>query len=976
MESRAYLRRILSFCLAFLLSASVLRGLIPFQSYAADGAKFYAEKSGGAYSDDKRDLVEDYSNENYYPLSEGVELTGGDMRGGAALEVTSAETSEGTFYLVFEETKDLSPYNELYFQLRIDGAAGECSLSMSFASGNATYTVSGEFTSNTLYDVFCPVSAFEERGEVDHVYCSFSSQSKIDGLLISAIYADARFTYSHASRFCADTFRIDSPCEITEDAVTAEPADGACAIEAPRRLERGDGWTVIARVSVSGVDSGTMTFSVKGNDAKEFSDISTINLFPGENAYTFIYAVTAGDDSYRLLFSGVTCTDGKKFSVNSVSFSYYIEKSRDTSKTYPASISGCSVSADGTSVSVKGTVASSFVVNHIDGELGVVAYDIWDSSSPVIAATADMSTLVDIRFPASSLEALPDLCRYGIALIGEDGKFEPISAGVFPYQAPGAVTASASVLGIESDDTSAPFDANASFTLVDVDPDMLIGDDPSGGRFHSYAGSFYYVNTSYEADLEKTLGFYVSSGLNVYVRIFGGYGAHGAFPDAGDKDAVMKYAAAVDYLTKKYPSIHGIVVGSRINMFIKSRSGNRDLFRYAENYSNLFRIMSAAARANNPSCTVAVPFGDGHVYDNERSSSEEYDAFSGVGGDACDPMLLSVLISRFFTGDGGIQWYMMYECASDPASNSELLSRAVSRLIQNVGSAPSGYILYWRPDREISEEDLSSLSVYTSSAGAATVTKSIIVSLVEQSDGRGAVSSLKHLPFDPEGVRDVTLASAAASDDISDKGHVFIKDFRRSYGSGSFFAGGAFTSLATEKSDSVPSLDPSGGERAIRAVSDGKSGGSGILMTLFDTPLDVSSADDINVALCVSGDEGEEYPVSVVVGNGGARCEYSFTARSGEAEVLKCDTGKIAFNGATYLAIEVLSGASYTLDVSRISLSRNDGDEGAIRGSAGETEEGGSGNGVRTVTAIAAIAVFTLMAFALLSIKGDRRKSK
>ena len=964
-------RRVMSFCLVFLMLLSASCRLGSGKVHAADGASFYFEESSALMNTTGRELVDDYSEGHYYAFAAADKVESGALRGKPSLVSTARDTDDGAFYIAYEEARDLSAFNELCFQMRVDGSSGSCAVQMTFSAAGKTYDVKGSFEAGKTYDVYCPLASFEERDRTDHIYFYYSSDGDLDSVTVSALYADDRFTYAHADRFSSDDFKIDTLAEISEKSITITPAAGACSLEASRLGREKAGNTVISRVSVSGVETGTLALFVKDKGAAEYSDISTINLFPGDNSYTFIYDISKGNDAYMLSFSGAECTNGMSLSVNSVSFTYYDEKIEEVSESLPALISSCSVSSDGKSVNVKGTVSSGFVVGNIDGKICIVAEDMWGKSAPVIVASADMSTMFDIKFSAAGLPALPYLCKYSVALLGEgEGEYERESQPVFPSAPTGALPGARTILGVESDDTSAPFECDASYTVFEIDLERLMTGDPASGRFHSYAGSYYYLSTSYLAEIEKTLGFYLQSGLKVYVRAVvpddTGDGIYGC-PDADDTESVMSCAAAIDYITEKYPSVYGAIAGCRINTFTYNRSNKDDLFLYAENYAKYLRVVSCAAKSNNPSCIVTVPFGDGYVYGGK---SAEYDGITGVGKDSCDPIMLSVLISKFLSVGGGVQWYMMYECEDEPKENAELLSRAASRLAQNVGSAPAGHILYWRPDGGSAAEDLSSLSEELGFTSLGT--RSFIISLTGKSvdeETTGAIKRIDTYISRGEGIR---VSTAASSYDTSVKGHVFIKDFRTSYGTGDFFSGGTVSSLTTETADVMSAFEGKSGLRALRATGDGSDGGCGVIMANYPDHISLGAADHLNVAMCVSG-EGEEFPVKIVIGDGTQRYEFDCTAASGEPAVFMCPLDGVDID-ASYIAAEVFAPSAYTVDISRITLSRNDGNERAISDAVGgDTSEKKDSRAL--ITSLIAVAVFTLAVFAVLSVRKDKGES-
>lgn len=972
--------RAISLCLVFLMLSAYFSHLAP-KTVAADDVRLWGVESLSPAAIGQMKLSVDYSEENFYPLAAGPEITYGTFRGRPALIVVDEGAAETSFYGVFETPLNLSAYKEMCFELRAEcDNDAQFSLTVTLSAGGAQQSAAAEFSANKTYDVYFPLSSFDERASIDHIYFTYTSNIPLTSFTMSGMFADDLFTYSHIGLFSADRFRSDTTIEITEDAIYPRTADGACYIEADTKGVSDEGQSVVARVGVADADTGTMILSVKGT-GEEFTDIATLNLFPGENVYTFIYDAEQDDDTYRISFSGVTETEGGRFALKGVTFTGYKESITDGAKSVPGSISSCTLSSDGKSVSVKGTVSSSFVVGNMSGKLGVFAVDMWESGDPVLLDSADMSTLFDMTFPVSGLEYPAYMCRFFVSLVGEDGSpSETVSQAIYPSAAASVPAASPSILGVESDDAASPFDAAAAYTVVDVNIDDLTADDPASGRFHSYSGGYYYFDSAVVSSLDSTLGFYISSGLMVYVRLLfdapEGAGVYGSL-DTDDPEAVMRYAAAVDYLTERYSGIYGLFVGRRVNSFIYNSGKKDDLFLYANNYVRTLRITSAAAKINIPSVLVAVPLGDSYVYpDGASFGTGEYDKMSGVGEASCDPLLLAALLSRFMSVGGVIPWYLAYECESDPAGTAELLSGVSARLVQNIGASPSGHILVWRPDHEIGAEELGELSSRMKDAAAALGTKSLIVSLTEQDgDVSDAVSAFKILDFESADAREIKTSFAITVKEPSTKGHVFIKDFRRSYGVGDFFCGGAFRSLTTEAGGAAAEIDGAAGGRSLRAES-GEDGGNGILMCRFSPELEVTGADYVNLVLCVSGEEGKIYPVTISVGSGTSRCEYTLSAPSGRASEVKCRIDKSFLSSASYFSVEVECGGETSLDISRISLSRDDGNGDLIEDSLGRAEQEAPDRGGTVISVLIGVTVFSVIIFGVISVKGELKEKK
>ena len=973
MRRRIFLKSI-AYCLAALFLASVF-SIFPVKTDAAGENSFFALESADASALSGMTLVENYADENFYPFG-STEIEYGSFRGMSAITASDGDLTSGSFYGVFENTLDLSEFNELCFELR--GTSGEeetFDLTVTLSAGGDMWRVNGEFDAGTVYDVYLPLAGYGARGYIDHIYISYTGAGSVT---MSGLFADEKYTYSHVGLFCADEFESDYELEVTEDALYVAPRDGAAVVTAKTRELGETGETAVIRVTVDGAESGSVIMSVKSAES-EYSDISTLGLFSGPNTYTFICEATEKVSDYRLSFVGVNTPEKGRLAVLGVSFTYYGEKIDETSGQYPGNVTSCALSSDGKSVRVKGTLGSGFVSSHIDDKIGVYAVDMWNDVAPQLVAKTDITTLFDMTFQTSDVALPPYYCRYFIALAGDEetGETVPLTPAVYPSALQTSSPAVDSILGVESDDTADAFDANAAYTSVEIALGDLVSGDPSNGRFHAYAGNYYYFNAEYIKELDSTLGFYISSGLSVYVRLVAESDEEGAVfgcVDADNREELMKYSAAVDYLTERYPGIYGIIVGRKVNSFVYNYIDKGDLLLYAKNYVRVLRVTSLVAKINDPSVIVAVPLGDSHVYSDAGEEVEaEYDETSGVGESACDPVLLSVLISKYMAVGGAFPWYIVYECEADPAENAEWLSRLSARLVQNVGASPSGHILYWRPEGELDADELEALSEKMSASSATLGTKTLLISLRDAESGEKFIPRIKELPFEQSPSRTVVVTSASRGAALTE-GHVFIKDFRSAWGSGEFFTGGSFTSATTETSAAASAFDGVEDVRALRVTTDGS--GSGIVMARFASPADFSAADTLFVVMALSG-EGESYPVKIILGSKGSRTEYSIDAVSGNAFAASCPIDKDTAKAVDYIAIEIPSGCPVTLDVSRISLSRSDRDtapiEEALGRTAGEKEKEEKQDILRVIVIVSAVS---LAVFALVSVRGDLRERR
>ena len=947
---RGIIKKATSVILVLLLFAPFAASLVPSRSLAAP--QFYIRD--GDHSDFSGMVrVFDYSGDNFYGFN------GLDTEVGADGFLTAEKESGGTFYGVFENLLDLSAYNEITFSLRAPEGAGEYSFGATLSSGGITYGAAGSFEAGAVYYVTLPVPDYEERTRIDHIYFTFTG---CDSVTVSPFYADEKFTYAHLDRFLSDTFVSTGELTLTERAVYIEPKDGVCSLEANIAAE-GEGGSRVVRVNVFDVRGGTMILSL-GREDGTYSDISTVQLFPGSNTYTFIDGESGNALSYRISFAGVG--DAERIGIGGVAISYYNEKIEEASAEYPGSVSSCALSSDGRTVRLKGTLSTSFVLANMGEKVGVFALDIWDRPTPSPVTEADISTVFDLSFPVSDLPLPAGFYRYFVALADS----EPLSEPVYPSSGAQSVQSAPSILGVEARDTSVPFASCAPYTVVEVNVSKLLSDDAAGARFHAFAGDYYYFDVNCVAELDRTLGIYIASGESVFIRVVydGEDGAVCSLPDADDEASVRAHAAAVDYITERYPGVTGIILGRKINVFTYNGKTENDLFKYAEKYVKLLRVTLTCARANSPSVGVAVPIGDNYLYsDAPEGETAFYDDMTGVGANACDPMFLSVLISKYIMSGGAIPWMLVYECESDPAHGAELIFRAAARLIQNVGASPTGQMLYWRPDHTIDDAELETLSARMTESSAALGTRCLVISLAEQSgDERYFADRIASLTFESTGARKRAGGDCFKFSAIPD-GQVFIKDFRRSWGVGGFAAGGSFTELTTESAAEFSKLEGVDGCRALRATSEG---GCGVIVSVFEEPLDLSNADHLNAVLSVTGD-AEVFGVKIILGGAGSRAVYE--VESGEASRIVCDLDDAPAE-ADFIAFEVDAQGGYRLEISSVSLSRADGDSSKIS-EAADKADGALGAGT-VIGVVTAASVITLLVFTAVTVAQNTRKKE
>ncbi|MBQ7715484.1 MAG: hypothetical protein IJT70_06415 [Clostridia bacterium] len=970
---RRIFERVISMILVILTAACSSPCLFcPVRAEENGGYRLFTEKDPSVIDLDGKDQIESYDDRSFTSSSEKFEIDYGTYKGRAALiaESKGGET-DADINTWYPDGLDLTKYNELYFQMRAEGETGTVTLYVTLITDDDSYTVKGDMELGSSYDVYVPIYGLSSRSSVKAIYFTFNSSAAINTVYLSRIYGDSLFTCTHIGRFSSDSFSSDNVFELYADRISANLHDGAFSIKAETKKSETELPTSSARVGASGADSGTLTLYV-GNGEEE-REISTVNLFPGMNYYTFVYPSVEGASSYRLSFSAVSETAGDKLTVNSVSFGSYCDALRTSAEAAPANITSCTLSQDGKSASVSGTISGSYVVNNLNTKIALFARDMW-GGEPALVCTSDISTLFDMRFSSS---ALPDplyTYSYFIAPEPEEGSAaDPISSTAYLASSSAAPSSAGVVFGIESSDSALPFDTLSDAVLVEADLEKLKGDE-TGGKFHSFSGGYYYFDSSYVSELDSSVGFYLSTGLSVYLRIVtpSPGGAKYKISDTEDPAETKEFCAVIDFLTKRYSGVSGLVLGKRIDSFVYNEYGEKDLFAYAGNYVRSLRLASSVAKINSPGISVLVPLGDGYVYpDADSAGREAYDRISGVGKYSCDPMMLAEFISRIVSSGGAFPWQIMYECEDAPYDAAERVSRASNRLTQ-IGSSFAGYVLYWMRDGELTQDDVESFYGEFTASAETLGTKAVIVSLAGfggfASDG--VVSSLK---------------SSAPVKVISGKADCFyetetdevtlIKDLRRSYGTEGFSVGGSFMALTTEADPLLSSFDGIQGGRALHASADPSKGNRGVLFCSFGSPVDLSDTEYLEITLSVGAEDGESRALTVALGGKTSRLEFSAEPDAGKAATVRCYLGDDAPTDAEYVALELETDGGASLNVSKIALSgiadipseRSKNDLPNGEGKIGKNE---------VIIVIIVFAVLSIGAFAFISAKGERREKK
>ncbi len=934
-------------------------------------------------------LVDNFGDAAYECDSNSFSVTKSELNGKSSQTVEKTEEDalwSATVYREYQTKLDLTAYNEIYFQFYVASENNEdITFTMTVHSGKATQALTRMLPVGKLLDVYFPIENFEERGSIDKISFTLDCPDGTNKVTISTLYADSLYSYSYLTLFSSDRITSKYGVSFFEDRIEPKLEDSTADVTARFSTVPKTALTACSMVTVSGALSGTLTLSVWDGLSKEYTDISTLTLSEGKNSYPFLFPTYKGTDTFRLTFSGINTAEGEALTVHGAVMSFFDEVIENKTD-YPCSIASCTVLEAGAKVRLSGTLRSSSVVNNLGAKLNVYAVNqLWEgeSAAPILLSSVDITTVFEISCSIQELKYNPQFYRYYITILNGDTE-ETVSSAVYPATPPSNFTMGNSVLGIQSDDSSAAFRTNSSHAVVDIDLTKLQSTDGKGGRVHSYGTSFCYLSDSYITELDSKINFLNGSGVNVYLRIlkskrYADSPCIYSMPDCSSYEECLSYLTMIDFLTSRYNEISGIILGSRIDCELYSYSAS-SLITKAQNYAELLRLTAIVARANATETEMIVPFGDGYVYGGDGDGAEYvYDALSGIGENSVSPLIISEIISRFIADCGSFKWYCLYECESSPEIAMNTVYKLSAALTQGSGASPSGHMVFWQPEKLITGEEIETLAESISSNAIALGTGAVIISITRQSvDPAVLFNIIEKNNFGENNFRKVTEHESIELKRPASSGNVLLWDFTRSFSTSGFIGGGAVSSISTEASASMAAFEGVDTCRVLKCLIDPSSNASGTVLCYFDTPKLLNNATALDVSINITSSK-DEIPVKVIIGKGNIRYEYSAELSSEDPSVIRCDTGILDEEfAAEYIAISLEPGTASSFEITRISAVNKNLSEDELIQRLNNSEADSTEMNIQSKSIWAAVAFIgiTIIGFAVLNIRSSDKNTK
>ncbi len=798
---------------------------------------------------------------------------------GSMLYVSAAGTGETTLSISadLEQPLELASLRELAFSMYISGS-GECSFTVTFLCGGIYYNASTKVSAGgkTMAYMLLPQQV---KGSVDALALTLTRQDEpIQSFSILSASGDERYSYAHVERFMSAGFEsVTGSLREEENRIFINAENGGASFF-PQYISKETedvGAAVCLRIR-SGQASGTI--AVEG-----VSGTAPLPLAAGEHTYVFVIEGAYSDLKYVL--NGVTATQEDPLVITSAAV--YPSKAFAAEKV--GTITSCR--SDGKSVTVKGTLSSETVVEHIDGQLALYMIPVWEEEEAILQKEPAAKMSISTRFELSAVpENLEVLYKYKVMILSGDKKIS-VAPAAFLNSGVAVTVADASVTGVHGTDTVGVFESNVSNVILDVYADRLLEtDDVYAALLYNAGRSHYYFDRSYVEELDAQISVYKSSGTHVYIRLFSSQ-ENGFVYTASDQGSVLQMYALTSFLAERYQGTAGFIMGSGVNL---------QYWDDPESLASLTAIFAEIVQKKCPGAAAVVPVGS--VYDANT-------VYSPAGLSPKDPALFLSLLSFTLSRRRAGSILLAFETFSHP-EGAVLEASYLASLIAACGHACDGGMLFWQPnvgsDADISAQ-YESLCLEAMQSGL----RSAVLSVANLHVSDLLFDRIKETVFDNTSAQ-LLQRMAAVNNTAAYLGTYPLWDFTDSYDIGGWVSGGGMGRVVSADAENAPG-------RVLRTKLENASGEAGLLLCWLDRPLNLSEGSVVfSFALHNIGQEGE---LSVIFGSGDSRAEYLFSQPQDTYFTVTCDLMDFsAASAVEYIAIILRGESGAALEISNVKV--------------------------------------------------------
>ncbi len=840
--------------------------------------------------------------------------------------------------------------------------------------------------------VFFDISDFEGRNDAAelHMTIKYDLDSPPSVLRISNPYAietDAGgFTY--AEKYLTNLFTASvgivgmrSGAVRPDERGQANLSGAFIVPEQPK-----EGADAFLEIQISRVTSGGLTIGV-GFDSGTTEYLNRVNLTSNDGeseVFTVPFRVKGDVSSFELMFDSVVCDTYLK--IESIKL-HYIDDVPIMGNSDIGQVN--SLTRDGSSVVFSGVMEREAVKEFADFQLHFYAIPGWscgDLATAVDVGQMKVTTRFEYTADLSAYPALADTYMFFAAVMDTDGKLLPLSAPAYTDDSDIQESALSNI-GLYGASSVGVFESNVSHVIVDVPLDQLLA--PTISDVETVATSLSYsiydttteeglaeedagsvsviaartetvtVNHALLKQLDSDINFYISAGIEVYLRITSDskipgltYPEQGAYnyavlPDTAE--AIHFYTAIVRFLCKRYSGIGGIIIGKEANLGLYTGGGidAENAAHYAKELAALCRLTYNAASTVTPDILIVLPFGEFETDGNEL--------FQYV-----DPKTLSVMASLYLEKMGGAPWVMMYcfDSTNDILSDDMLqvtqnVPQNVKRLTDDLGLEGSAAVMYYYEplyaDIVAGENYNESLARTFAELCGSVKARAVFLSLKNLTAyiEHNFYSYLKNAEnlvqseVEVKSLRAVFDYVAEPVDAMADKlentvGSYLLWDFTDKFYPLDWIAGGGVSSCTTVYSDLFSLNQSESGRyaRVLRSVvsctenggyyGSGVSGAAGISLCNFSRTVDMSGIDyvEFTFALNQADESSAENSGTVVfvIGSDDFRAEFDVeTVEYGKVLRYVCDLSSYEYRSSVnYAGIMVYAEEEVYFDLSSV----------------------------------------------------------
>lgn len=1028
-ENRFVFLSVLTLAVTALLIFTALPTCAKTTRAAAYAITLYGDKADNAMKISEQDNI------RYFDMTEEWDFYGdaANVRryteNGFCTACAILDTNEAVGETVFtlELSNDLSEYNVVCFGIECTFVSYAPSrvnaeIRMTDYSGNRvsaqTYLKAAETDGDTYTALVCfDISEFAGRDDAATftVTLTYDPNSPPDIIRIANPYAMAGDNegFNYAERYLTNSlkasvgaFGMKSGAVRPDERGNAVLAGSFVLAEQPK-----NGSDAFLELCLSHVTSGGLTVTVS-YDAGNTENFSRVGIVPDKNGRASVilpFTVSERLADFELSFDGMTCDGYFKLdniilhSANTGSFDYDTEIGRVNE-----------MNLNGNTITFSGVMERDSVREYGNASLCFYAVPGWSDNhigSAVEIGRTKMSTRFDCTVDLSDYAGIADAYMFFAAVCTDDGDIIPLSRPAYPT-ATELSEKTLSNIGLYGAAAVGVFESNTSHVIVDVPLDRLLnvsdeGDTPLSLSYTVYSPAFRrigedgaiqraeYPSEGTGADgtevtvietsvrqtsvslgllreLDSEINFYISAGLEVYLRLSSetviptltyssandGANHYAVLPDSAEGRYL--YVAVLRLLCRRYDNIAGFVMGYSVNNGDETGDiGEDDIAVYAKRIAEVCRLTYNAASSEISDIIVVVPFDEGSAEDSDFRHA--------------DPVTLNAMMSMYIDRIGNVPWAVMY-CTDElydivgvsetdvdtlfdddtVLSDKNGAVTRLSRLTDDLGFEGSCATFYfYEPSYETIgagyevAADFDTYSEYLAEMFArlceSTHARAVFLSLAGLSENidhefYSCLKKIENAPTTGSGrrsVSDFTAISATDADDIISKmrSSVSIWDFTNQFYPLGWIAGGGVESCLTIYSDLFGETEDDRYSRVLRSVitldssygSPKREGtAAGIVMRNLSRSVNLEEVGMLTFTLALnhpgqiigSGDEGG----TVVFIIGSDDCRAEFTAENvpyGQIRTYVCDLTEYEFSDKVdYMGILVYGNHETYLDLS------------------------------------------------------------